>query len=165
MQAGLFIALLTIQRPLRIVVAGAAVMVVAGGLLIAAANLRPVRDAVVEVADVPWLGSGEVNQASSEYYRIALLTGVLNRLSGPRWLYGFGPGTFQNAGVQVTYAGDQHVLTAADSQYVEGAPRAGPHGSGGLLPVSGGGRVARVAGWCGGAGVTVVGWPWRRPAR
>jgi len=119
MQAGLFIALWSIERPLRIVVAGAAAMVVVGGLLIAAANVGPVRDAVVEVADVPWLGSGEVNQASSEYYRIALLTGVLNRLSGPRWLYGFGPGTFQNAGVQVTYAGDQHVLTAADSQYVK----------------------------------------------
>ena len=146
MQAGLFIALWTIERPLRIVVAGAAVMVVAGGLLIAAANLRPVRDAVVEVADVPWLGSGEVNQASSEYYRIALLTGVLNRLSGPRMVVWLRSRHVSERG----RAGDLRRRPArphGSGQPVrEGAPRAGPHGSGGLLPVSGGGRVARVAG-------------------
>jgi len=37
-------------------------------------------------------------------------------LNGVEWLYGLGPGTFYLADVESTYAGHQHVLTAADSQ-------------------------------------------------
>ena len=58
------------------------------------------------------------NEASSEYYRIALLKAVIDRLEGPRWIYGFGRGTFYLADVESNYDNTDHVLGAGDSHYV-----------------------------------------------
>ncbi len=58
------------------------------------------------------------NEASSEFYRIALLKAVIDRLDGPRWAYGFGRGTFYVAGIESKYDDVEHVLTAGDSHYV-----------------------------------------------
>ena len=66
----------------------------------------------------PFLNWGGVSQSSSEYYRIALTRAVLDSLTGSRWIYGFGPGTFQLAGIQSNYAGSLHVLNAPDLHYI-----------------------------------------------
>ena len=58
------------------------------------------------------------NEASSEYYRIALLKAVTERLEGSHWVYGFGRGTFYLADVQSNYDNADHVLSAGDSHYV-----------------------------------------------
>ena len=58
-------------------------------------------------------------QSSSEYYRVALTRAVLDSLTGLRWLYGFGPGTFQLAGIQSDFTGHLHVLKAPDLHYVQ----------------------------------------------
>ena len=54
-----------------------------------------------------------------EYYRVALTRAVLDSLTGLRWLYGFGPGTFQLAGIQSDFTGHLHVLKAPDLHYVQ----------------------------------------------
>jgi O-antigen ligase len=58
------------------------------------------------------------NEASSEYYRIALLKAVTDRLEGRRWIYGFGRGTFYLAGVESNYDNADHILGAGDSHYI-----------------------------------------------
>ena len=58
------------------------------------------------------------NEASSEYYRIALLKAVTDRLAGSRWVYGFGRGTFYLADVESNYDNVDHVLSAGDSHYI-----------------------------------------------
>jgi len=60
-----------------------------------------------------------VEEASSEYYRIALVQGVTERLTGARWLVGFGPGSFLAADVNVVYDRARHTLTAPDSHYAK----------------------------------------------
>ncbi len=66
----------------------------------------------------PFLRIGSAEEASSEYYRVALTRAVIDSLQGFRWLVGFGPGTFQLAGIQSDYAGDAHILDAPDLHYV-----------------------------------------------
>jgi O-antigen ligase len=58
------------------------------------------------------------NEASSEYYRIALLNAVTDRLEGSRWIYGFGRGSFYLADVESNYDNNKHVLEAGDSHYI-----------------------------------------------
>jgi len=58
------------------------------------------------------------DEASSEYYRIALLKAVTDRLEGPHWIYGFGRGTFYLADVRSNYDNADHVLSAGDSHYI-----------------------------------------------
>lgn len=57
------------------------------------------------------------DEASSEYYRIAVVRSAIDRLSGTRWVIGFGPGTYYKADVRSEYAGQDHVLTDGDCQY------------------------------------------------
>jgi hypothetical protein len=59
-----------------------------------------------------------IDEASSEYYRIALFNAVTDKLSGWRWICGFGPGTFHLAEIESKYADHEHILTAADSHYI-----------------------------------------------
>jgi hypothetical protein len=59
-----------------------------------------------------------VNQGSSEYYRIALTNAVFDSLSGTRWFFGHGPGTFHLADIRAHFDGHDHVLTAPDLHYV-----------------------------------------------
>ena len=63
------------------------------------------------------IGSGHIDERSSEYYRFAVASAAIDSLHGARWIYGFGPGTFYLADIQSDYAGQDHVLTAGDSQY------------------------------------------------
>jgi len=58
-----------------------------------------------------------LDESSSEFYRIAVMTAAVDRMAGMRWLYGFGPGTFYLADVSSRYSGEDHVLTSGDSQY------------------------------------------------
>jgi O-antigen ligase len=70
---------------------------------------------IINPSKIDWRFTDE---ATSEYYRIALLKAVINHLQGARWLFGLGPGTFHLAGIESTYAGHEHVLLAADSHYI-----------------------------------------------
>lgn len=62
---------------------------------------------------------GQMEEGSSEYYRIALAKAIFGKMQGYRWLFGFGPGTFFLADVDSWYAGDEHTLTAADSHFLK----------------------------------------------
>lgn len=69
-------------------------------------------------ADDHQFSLNRADQASSEYYRLALTEAVVDRLEGKRWIYGFGLGTFYLADVESRYDDLDHVLTAGDSHYV-----------------------------------------------
>ena len=60
-----------------------------------------------------------IHEESSEYYRIALLKAVVEKLKGEEWIYGLGIGTFYLGDIEASYAGHSHTLTAADSQYIK----------------------------------------------
>jgi O-antigen ligase len=76
------------------------------------------KSAVGKVINPSGITTRSVDEASPEYYRIALTYAVIEHLKGARWIYGFGPGTFHLAHVESAYAGHEHVLTAADSDYI-----------------------------------------------
>ena len=65
------------------------------------------------------IAASAAEEGGSDYYRVALVLGVVERLEGWRWFYGYGPGTFREAQVESYYAGHHHVLTAADSHYAK----------------------------------------------
>jgi hypothetical protein len=72
-----------------------------------------------EVMNPNHIVQGRINEASSEFYRVALFRAVVDRLQGWRWITGVGSGTFHLADVESNYDGDDHVLTAPDSHYVK----------------------------------------------
>ena len=93
-----------------------------------------------------------MNEASSEYYRFAVVRAALDRLEGARWVYGFGPGTFYMADVRSEYAGQDHVLTAGDCQYALTLVEIGTVGLGIMIVMMTAGvlictRAVRVAHW------------------
>jgi len=75
----------------------------------------------------------QVDEESSEYYRIALLKAVVDRLEGANWIYGLGPGTFYISDVTSEYAGQDHVLVAADSLYLRSLLELGILGTAALI--------------------------------
>lgn len=85
-----------------------------------------------------------VDEASSEHYRLALLEAVWDRLTGERWLVGLGPGTFHLAGIESTYAGHRHVLTAADSHVAKLLAETGLFGLGAFALLC---AAAAAEGW------------------
>jgi O-antigen ligase len=103
-------------RLIRLAAITTLVALLAGLGLVLAATVPAVSDSLRLALDPNRLTEGGLFESSSEYYRIALFEAVFARLNGVEWLYGLGPGTFYLADVESTYAGHQHVLTAADSQ-------------------------------------------------
>jgi len=60
----------------------------------------------------------QLDEDSSEYYRIILLESVLQKLSGPRWIYGYGPNAFYLSEVNAEYSSHTEVLVAPDNNYL-----------------------------------------------
>ncbi len=92
--------------------------IVISGILFAVMQSETLSSMVKKDINPNHISYGQVNEASSEYYRIALLEAVVNRLQGWRWIIGVGPGTFQIADVEASYDGYDHILTAPDSHYI-----------------------------------------------
>lgn len=66
----------------------------------------------------PLMSPQKQADTSSEYYRVALVEAVFQRLHGARWIYGFGPNAFHLASVETTYAGQEHTLQSPDNHYI-----------------------------------------------
>lgn len=99
-----------------------AIVAVVAGILASTVGLLTTNDYLAKKVG-PILDPGQfslqrTDEGSSEYYRIALLKAVIDRLEGPRWIYGFGRGTFYLADVESNYDNVDHVLGAGDSHYV-----------------------------------------------
>jgi hypothetical protein len=110
------LAIVLMKHNRRIVVAG---MVVALSLIgLAKLGDIPMIDLPGEsIVNPNHLGGGPIDEASSEFYRVAVVKAAIDRLQGAHWVYGYGPGTFYLADVRSEYAGQDHVLTEGDSQY------------------------------------------------
>lgn len=97
-------------------------ILVVSGLLVSSIIVYTTNDKasrfIESILNPSQISVGHVDEQSSEYYRVALFKAVVDRLDGPRWIYGFGPGTFFIVDVDSNYAGEQHVLEAADSLYL-----------------------------------------------
>ncbi|HVN77792.1 MAG TPA: O-antigen ligase family protein [Terriglobia bacterium] len=92
------------------------------GLVLATSGLLLFRGSLNSSNELNPFGKVEgtkADEASSEYYRFALARAVWEKLDGPRWLLGYGPGTFHIANVESQYAGHEHLLVAADSHYLK----------------------------------------------
>jgi O-antigen ligase len=109
----------------------------AGVLLVSSFIIYATSDTVhrfiQSTANPSQISAGHVDEESSEYYRVALCKAVVERLDGPRWIYGLGPGTFFVDDVTSDYAGQQHVLSAADSLYLRSLLEVGVLGIAALL--------------------------------
>jgi O-antigen ligase len=104
------------RRHVVLLVVYALALVVGVAFVRGGSNRVPVMtELVVNPSDV---STGRLDKASSEYYRIALVNAVIDRLQGARWLFGLGPGVFQVADVEGEFEEGRHVLTAPDSHYV-----------------------------------------------
>ncbi len=101
---------------LAAVSAGAAL---ASAIALLAINGAPGLDGVARIVDPAGISGGSIEETSSEFYRIALVRAVIDRLEGSSWIWGLGPGSFRLANVESVFAGHHHVLDAPDSHYAK----------------------------------------------
>jgi hypothetical protein len=88
-------------------------------VLFFAVNSDRVAGEIDSILNPSRLSASRVDEASSEYYRIALFQAVVDRLAGYQWLIGAGQGTFHIADVEARYDDSDHVLTAPDGHYTK----------------------------------------------
>jgi len=60
----------------------------------------------------------QLDEDSSEFYRIILIESVLQKLSGPRWIYGYGPNAFHLSEVNAEFSSHTRILEAPDNNYL-----------------------------------------------
>lgn len=117
LESGLFVAWWAWRNMRRIAVIGVTLAFVASAFALLRTN-DDFERTFAPILNPNQFSLERTNEASSEYYRIALLKAVTDRLEGPRWIYGFGRGTFYLADVESNYDNADHVLGAGDSHYI-----------------------------------------------
>jgi hypothetical protein len=98
----------------RNMVLGASIIAICStGLFVAYTNSVPLRGLFS-----PLLEPEKQDEMSSEYYRVMLVGAVIEHLYGNRWIYGYGPNTFNLSDVEVNVANYKQTLRSPDNHYV-----------------------------------------------
>ena len=65
----------------------------------------------------PFVNPGQVDEGSTEYYRVVVIEAVWERVQSPRIFFGYGPNAFNYADIEVTYDNTTRVLQEPDLHY------------------------------------------------
>jgi O-antigen ligase len=105
-------------RTNRIIMLTSFVTVVSVSIALLAYNGGPLNRAFEKYLNPNEVKSAQLTEDSSEYYRLILMESVFEKLSGTRWIYGYGPNAFYLADVNAEYSSHTEVLEAPDNNYL-----------------------------------------------
>ena len=65
----------------------------------------------------PFVNPGQVDEGSTEYYRVVVVEAVWERVQSSRIFFGYGPNAFNYADIEVTYDNTTRILQEPDLHY------------------------------------------------
>ncbi|MCF6283866.1 MAG: O-antigen ligase family protein, partial [Candidatus Hydrogenedentes bacterium] len=104
-----------------------------GLIVVSSAFLSYQLNDTVESLFQPFINPGQVEEGSSEYYRVVVFEAVWARVQSPRIFFGYGPNAFNYANIEVTYDNTTRILLEPDLHYARILFEFGAIGSGLIL--------------------------------